>query len=262
MTEIFETHAHYDDARFDPDREELLEKKLPEAGIRYIVNIAADMDSVKSTDELSKKYDHIYGALGIHPEAVTDLCEDDISIIKELALSNKKIKAIGEAGFDFQEGYPPKELQEKWFRRQIDLSKELDLPIVVHSREAASDTYRVLKDGYGGCTDRRNGIVHCFSYSPEEARKYIELGFVIGVGGVVTFKNGKKLKRVVEEIPLEKIVLETDSPYLAPVPFRGERNTSANLIYVAREIAGIKGISFEEVCRVTFENAVLLYGTG
>ncbi len=262
MTEIFETHAHYDDARFDPDREELLEKTLPEAGIRYVVNIAADMESVKTTDELSKKYDYIYGALGIHPEAVADLCENDISMIKERVLSNKKIRAIGEAGFDLQEGYPEKDLQEKWFRRQIALSKELDLPIVVHSREAASDTYRVLKDEYGSCTDRRNGIVHCFSYAPEEARKYTELGFFIGVGGVVTFKNGKKLKSVVEEIPLEKTVLETDSPYLAPVPFRGERNTSANLTYVAAEIAGIKGISVEEVCRVTLENAKLLYGIG
>ncbi|MBO4374169.1 MAG: TatD family hydrolase [Lachnospiraceae bacterium] len=262
MTEIFETHAHFDDARFDPDREELLGTKLPEAGIRYAVNIAADMESVKTTAELTQKYDYIYGALGVHPESADSLSEEDILVIKELALSNKKIRAIGEAGFDLQEGYPPKEIQEKWFRRQIRLSKELDLPLVVHSREAAADTYRVLSDEFGSCTDRRNGIVHCFSYAPEEAEKYIRLGFVIGVGGVVTFKNGKKLKSVVKEIPIEKIVLETDCPYLAPVPFRGERNSSLNLVYIAREIAQIKEISYEETCQATFENAKLLYGIG
>ncbi len=262
MTEIFETHAHYDDERFDIDRDELLGKTLPEAGIRYVVNIAADMDSVKTTNELSLKYDYIYGALGVHPETIDRLTEDDILIIKELALSNRKIRAIGEAGFDLQEGYPDRNLQEKWFRRQIALAKELDLPIVVHSREAASDTYRVLKDEYDSCTERKNGIVHCFSYSPEEALKYIKLGFYIGVGGVVTFKNGKKLKSVVEAIPLEKIVLETDCPYLSPVPFRGERNTSVNLTYVAEEIAQIKGVSFEEVCKNTLENARLLYRIG
>ena len=260
MTEIFETHAHYDDGRFDPDREEILGKILPEAGIRYVVNIAADMDSVKTTDELTLKYDYIYGALGVHPEAIDRLTEEDIGIIKEMASSNEKIRAIGEAGFDLQEGYPEKDLQEKWFRRQIGLAKELDLPIVVHSREAAGDTYRVLKDEYDRCTDRRNGIVHCFSYSAEEAEKYIKLGFVIGVGGVVTFKNGKKLKNVVGSVPLEKIVLETDCPYLSPVPFRGERNSSVNLTYVAETIAQIKGVSYEEVCRITCENEKLLYG--
>ena len=262
MTEIIETHAHYDDERFDTDRDELLGRILPEAGIRYVVNIAADMDSVKTTNELTLKYDYVYGALGVHPETADALTEEDIRIIKEIASSNKKIRAIGEAGFDLQEGYPEKELQEKWFRRQAGLAKELDLPIVVHSREAASDTYRVLKEEYDSCTDRRNGIVHCFSYSPEEAEKYIKLGFFIGVGGVVTFKNGRKLKDVVDRIPLQKIVLETDSPYLSPVPFRGERNSSVNLRYIAEEISLIKGVSFEEVCRVTSENARLLYGIG
>ncbi|MCR5649591.1 MAG: TatD family hydrolase [Lachnospiraceae bacterium] len=260
MTEIFETHAHYDDERFDPDREEILENELPKAGIRYVVNIAADMASVKTTNELTLRYDYIYGALGVHPEGITDLGENDIRAIKEIAVSNEKIKAIGEAGFDLQEGYPDKPIQEKWFRRQIELAKELDLPLVVHSREAAADTYRVLKDEYDRRTDRKNGIVHCFSYSSEEAFKYIKLGFVIGVGGVVTFKNGKKLKKVVEDIPLEKIVLETDCPYLSPVPFRGERNSSLNLPYIAREISEIKGVSFEEVCRITFDNAKQLYG--
>lgn len=262
MTEIFETHAHYDDERFDVDRDELLKKILPEAGIRYVVNIASDMDSVKTTNELTLEYEYIYGALGVHPETVDRLTEDDILIIKELALKNAKIRAIGEIGFDLREGYPEKAVQEKWFRRQITLAKELDLPIVVHSRDAAGDTYRVLKDEYDSRADRINGIVHCFSYSPEEAQKYIKIGFVIGVGGVVTFKNGRKLKSVVEAVPLEKIVLETDCPYLSPVPFRGERNSSVNLTYVADEIAQIKGISYEEVCRKTFDNAGLLYRIG
>lgn len=262
MTEIFETHAHYDDEQFTVDRDELLGKNLPDAGIRYVVNIAADMDSVKTTNELTHKYDYIYGALGVHPETIDRLTEDDILTIKELALANTKIRAIGEIGFDLREGYPEKSLQEKWFRRQTELAKELDLPIVVHSRDAASDTYRVLKDEYDSRADRINGIVHCFSYSTEEALKYINLGFVIGVGGVVTFKNGKKLKSVVEAVPLEKIVLETDCPYLSPVPFRGERNSSVNLTYVAEEISRIKDVSYEDVCRKTFENAKLLYRIG
>ncbi len=262
MNEIFETHAHYDDDRFEQDREELLGGKLEEGGIRYVVNIAADMASVRTTNELTKKYEYIYGALGVHPEGIEELDEKDMDFIKETLSNNKKIRAIGEIGFDLSEGYPEKDLQEKWFVRQIKLAKETGLPIVVHSRDAAEDTYRVLKKEYGERTDKMNGIIHCFSYSPEEAEKYIKLGFVIGVGGVVTFKNGRKLKAVVERIPLEKIVLETDSPYLAPVPHRGERNSSLNLTYVAEEIAGIKGITYDEVCDQTMKTAKLLYGIG
>ncbi len=259
MSEIFETHAHYDDEAFVSDRDEILGRLLRAEGIRYVVNIAADMDSVRSTNELTLRYDYVYGALGVHPESIEALSEEDMEFIKKAVSDNKKIRAIGEIGFDFSEGYPKKDIQEKWFRRQIVLAKELDLPIVVHSRDAAEDTYRVLKDEYGGLKDRQNGIVHCFSYSPEEAEKYTGLGFMIGVGGVVTFKNGKKLKSVVEAIPIESIVLETDSPYLSPEPNRGKRNSSLNLKYIAQTIADLKGMSFDEVCRQTMENAKLLY---
>jgi len=257
---IFETHAHYDDAAYDEDRSELLDGKLKEAGIEYVVNIAADMRSVSTTDELTKKYDYIYGALGIHPEAVQNLTEGDMEIIRSKTVNNEKIRAIGEIGFDFSDGYPEQDVQEKWFRRQIALAKELKKPIVVHSRDAAEDTYRVLKSEYEKKEGQVNGVIHCFSYSANEALKYTELGFVIGVGGVVTFKNGRKLKETVQQIPLEKIVLETDSPYLSPEPFRGRRNSSLNLQYIIKMIAGLKNVSEDEVCETTMKNAVRLYG--
>ncbi|MCR5487270.1 MAG: TatD family hydrolase [Lachnospiraceae bacterium] len=256
---IFETHAHYDDDRFDADREELLEKVLPEAGIGYVVNIAADMDSVRATDELTRKYDYFYGALGVHPECVGGLTEENLDEIAEIAGKNPKICAIGEIGFDYSEGNPPKEVQEKWFRAQISLAERLGLPIVVHSRDAAADTWRVLNELYGKREGRDFGIVHCFSYAKEEAQKYVKLGFLIGIGGVVTFKNGRKLQEAARDLPLESIVLETDSPYLSPEPNRGKRNHSGNLQYVAEKIAQLKGITPEEVCERTKENALRLY---
>ncbi len=256
---IFETHAHYDDERFSEDRDILLGQKLKEEGIDYIVNVAADMDSVYTTDALTKQYEWVYGALGVHPEAVDRLTVQDLEEIGTLIRNNPKICAVGEIGFDFSEGYPEKDIQEKWFRAQIDLAGASGLPIVVHSRGASEDTWRVLRDCYRDRSGKPHGIIHCFSYSAEEAMKYISLGFMIGVGGVVTFKNGKKLKAVVQAIPLESVVLETDSPYLAPDPHRGERNSSLNLPFVAAQIAELKGITPEAVCEQTMKNAKNLY---
>jgi len=259
---IFDTHAHYDDRRFDEDREELLSLSLKEGGIEYVTNIAADMESVRTTDELTKKYDHIYGALGVHPEGIGSLKEEDMEIIARMTSENKKIRAIGETGFDFSGGYPDKEIQEKWFRRQIRLAKDLNLPIVVHSRDAAEDTYRVLASEYERKEDVINGVIHCFSYAYEEAVKYIRLGFVIGVGGVVTFKNGRKLKETVSGISLRDIVLETDCPYLCPDPHRGERNSSLFIPYIAGTVAGLKGVTEDEVCEITMDTAKRLYRIG
>ena len=256
---IFETHAHYDDDRFSKDQKELLTSGLSAAGVDRVMNVAADIESVDTTNELSLKYDNVYAALGIHPSDTGGLDETGMEHIKELARSNKKVRAIGEIGFDYHyEGYDRAE-QEKWFIRQIELAKEVSLPVIIHSRDAAADTMRVIKEHYTGSGSKTNGVIHCFSYSAEEALKYIELGFMIGVGGVVTYKNGRKLKEVVEIIPAESIVLETDSPYLAPEPHRGESNSSLNLPYIVRAVADIKGLSIDETERITYENAMRLY---
>ena len=257
---IFDTHAHYDDRRFDDDREELLGGMLRSGGVEYVTNIAADMDSVKTTNELTEKYDYIYGALGVHPEGILSLEEEDMETIARMAAENKKIRAIGETGFDFSGGYPDKETQEKWFRRQIRLAKDLKLPIVVHSRDAAEDTYRVLASEYERREGIINGVIHCFSYAYEEAVKYIRLGFLIGVGGVVTFKNGRKLKDTVSRISLRDIVLETDCPYLCPDPHRGERNSSLYIPYIVNAVAGLKEVTSDEVCEAAMENGKRLYG--
>ena len=256
---IFETHAHYDDDRFIFDREQLLGKELAAAGIGKVMNVAADIDSVDSTNDLSLRYENVYATLGIHPSEISGLKEDDMSHIRMLAEQNKKVRAIGEIGFDYHDEDYDRQEQEKWFVRQILLAKELMLPIVVHSRGAAADTMRVIREHYTGKEEEINGVIHCFSYSAEDAERYIALGFMIGVGGVVTFKNGKKLKEAVERIPLTSVVLETDSPYLSPEPYRGERNTSLNLRYVVKSIAEIKGLSADEVEAVTYENAMRLY---
>ncbi len=257
---IFETHAHYDDRKFASDMDALLSSELIRAGVDKVMNVAADMGSVDTTNALSLKYENVYAALGVHPSEIKELTEADMKHIRNLTLGNKKIRAIGEIGFDYHYEDYDKRTQEKWFIRQIELSKELKLPIVVHSRDAAADTMRVISEYYTGNESGVNGVIHCFSYSAEEALKYIDLGFVIGVGGVVTYKNGKKLKDVVTAIPLEKIVLETDCPYLSPEPHRGERNSSLNLPYVVQAIAELKNVSAKEVEKITYDNALRLYG--
>ena len=257
---IFETHAHYDDRRFASDMDALLSSGLIKAGVDKVMNVAADMGSVDTTNVLSLKYDNVYAALGVHPSEIKELTEADMKHIQDLILENKKVRAIGEIGFDYHYEDYDKTEQEKWFVRQIELAKELQLPIIVHSRDAAADTMRVIREYYTGKESGVNGVIHCFSYSAEEALKYIDLGFAIGVGGVVTYKNGKKLKDVVTAIPFEKIVLETDCPYLSPEPHRGERNSSLNLPYVVQAIAELKIVSAEEVERVTYDNALRLYG--
>ena len=256
---IFDTHAHYDDDKFIFDRDELLGRELRQAGIEYVMNVAADMQSVKTTIALADKYDNVYGALGVHPSGTEELTEMDMEFIRDAVMKETKIRAVGEIGLDYSEDEPSKETQEKWFRRQIRLAQECDKPVIVHSRDAAADTYRVIKECYEDRKDRINGVVHCFSYPIEEAEKYIKLGFMIGIGGVVTFKNGRKLREVAAGIPLECMVLETDCPYLAPEPHRGERNTSANLPFVAAAIAEIRGVGAEEIFRATMENAKKLY---
>lgn len=254
---IFETHAHYDDEVFDADREELL-TSLPSSGIEYVVNVSASMQGCHDTIKLVEQYDFMYGALGVHPDEAAGLSQADMDVIRNLAKSNKKIVAIGETGLDYYEVSEPtrpktaKKEQQKWFECQLELARELKLPVMIHSRDAAKDTEDILRSTHA---EEIGGIIHCYSYSKESARFYLNSGFYFGIGGVVTFKNGRVLKEVVEYVPLSQIVLETDSPYLAPVPNRGKRNSSLNIPYIAEEIAKIKGVSYDEVVDVTNRNA-------
>ena len=250
---IFDTHAHYDDRQFEEDRAELLDS-MQENGVELIVDAGSDIASWDKIEQLTDRYPFIYGAIGVHPDEVGELNEEKMQQMERL-LSGEKMIAVGEIGLDYYWDKEHRELQKKWFVRQLELARQLDLPVIIHSREAAADTMEIMKQHAKGL----DGVIHCFSYSLEQAKEYVNMGFYLGIGGVVTFKNGKKLKEVVQEIPLESLVLETDSPYLAPVPHRGKRNSSLNLVYVAEEIAALKGISYEEVVRQTTENARKLY---
>ena len=253
---IFETHAHYDDERFNEDRDELL-RRLPEEGVGVVINSGASVESTRDTIRLAKEYAHVYAAVGVHPSLIEEL-DEEVMVWMKAQTSDEKTVAIGEIGLDYYWDKEP-EVQEKqryWFGRQIELARETNLPIIVHSRDAAADTMQVMKEHHA---DEIPGVVHCYSYSKEMALEFIKMGYYIGVGGVVTFKNAKKLKETVEAIPLEKILLETDCPYMAPEPHRGKRNSSLYLPYVVEEIARIKGISTEEVERVTEANARKLF---
>lgn len=252
---IFETHAHYDDDAFDEDRELLLQQMHKE-GIDYIVNIGCSMENSRNIVKMIAQYDFLYGTVGVHPSDIDELTDADMAELETLSRMDK-ILAIGEIGLDYHYDNVDKELQKKWFISQLEIAKRRNLPVVIHSRDAAKDTLDIIKEHHNGTTP---GIIHCFSYGVEMAREYLNMGYYIGVGGVVTFKNAKKLKEVVEYTPLERIVLETDAPYLAPTPYRGKRNNSLYLTYVAEEIAAIKQVSPEEVCRITYENAQRVYG--
>lgn len=251
---IFDTHAHYDDAQFDEDREELL-NSMQEQGVGVIVNVSATYDSCESVVDMVQKYPFMYAAVGIHPDEVGSLTEERFARMEEL-FQRDKVVAVGEIGLDYYWDNESHDIQKKWFVRQLDLARRLSLPVLIHSREAAADTMEVMKEQAKGL----KGIIHCYSYSREMAKEYVKMGFHIGVGGVVTFKNARKLKETVEEIPLTSIVLETDCPYLAPVPYRGKRNQSGYIRYVAEAVAEIKGVSFEEVVARTRENAREVYG--
>lgn len=252
---IIDTHAHYDDRAFDDDREEVL-SSLRVAGIEYVVNVGASLKSTASTVELAGKYPYIYGAVGVHPDAAGEMDDEKLKWLESLT-SDPKVVAIGEIGLDYYWDKADRDIQKKWFAAQMDLAGRMKLPIIVHSRDAAMDTLDVMK---AGRAKELNGVIHCFSYSVEIAREYLNWGYYLGIGGVVTFKNAKKIKEVVEYMPLSQLLLETDCPYLAPVPFRGKRNTSANIPLIIKEIAEIRGISSEEVERAAYDNAKKFYG--
>ena len=250
---IFDTHAHYDDEQFDTDREALLDS-MAAGGVGTIVNASASVESWDKVLGLTEKHPFIYGMIGVHPDEAGSLDEEKFRRMEEL-LGREKIVAVGEIGLDYYWDKEEHDTQKYWFIRQLELAAKKHMPVSVHSREAASDTMEIMKKYGAGM----QAVIHCFSYSPEMAREYVKMGYYIGVGGVVTFKNARKLKEVVQEIPMERIVLETDCPYLAPEPFRGKRNSSLNLTYVAQAVAALKGTTPEEVICRTEENARKLY---
>ncbi len=251
---IFETHAHYDDEAFDEDRERLL-MSMQENEIGYVVNVGASLSSTQKSIQLAEKYPFVYAAAGVHPSETAELNEENFEWLQEQC-RHKKVVAIGEIGLDYYWKEPAQETQKRWFARQLELAKTIQKPVIIHSRDAAKDTFDMISAHNVG---EVGGVVHCFSYSVEMALEYVALGFYIGIGGVVTFKNGRKLKEVVESVPIERILLETDSPYLAPEPNRGTRNSSFNLPVIAQKIAQIKGMTYDEVVSVTEENARQMY---
>ncbi|MBQ9986215.1 MAG: TatD family hydrolase [Oscillospiraceae bacterium] len=248
----FDTHAHLDDEAFDADREELI-GSFAEVGVGRIINASSDMPSSYATVSLCEKYDFIYGAVGIHPEAADRMESGDIEKIAELT-KKKNIVAIGETGLDYYWDSVPREVQQKAFREHCALARELNLPIVVHDREAHRDCLDILKEFPG-----IRAVYHCFSGSVEYARELSKLGFYFSFGGAVTFKNAKAAPEVLRNLPREQVMLETDCPYMAPVPFRGKRNHPGYVPHIAAKIAEIWGISPEEVGRITTENALRFF---
>ncbi|MCR4618945.1 MAG: TatD family hydrolase [Lachnospiraceae bacterium] len=255
MTPIFDTHSHYDDEAFDEDREEVF-KALKEGGIGKIADIGASIESSKKALELAKTHDFIYCALGVHPDEISDLNEENKKWLEREALSQKKCVAVGEIGLDYHWDVHPHDEQKACFEYQLDLARRINKPVVIHSRDAAKDTADVMRACNAG---EIGGVVHCYSYSADMAREFLDMDFYFGIGGVLTYKNARKLVETVEYLPMEKIVLETDCPYLSPVPHRGERNLSLNITFVIERMAQIKKISEEEVRRITWENAHRMY---
>lgn len=254
MAGIFDTHAHYDDEKFDEDREALL-STMQEKAIETIVNVGASMATCHKTLEIANRYSFIYGALGVHPCDVDELTEADMEWIAAQS-RNDKIVAVGEIGLDYYRDDVDRNVQKKWFVRQMQLAREIKLPIIIHSRDAAADTYDIMKAEHA---EEIGGVVHCYSYTKEMARQFLEMDFYFGLGGVLTFSNAKKVKEAAEYIPMDRIVLETDCPYLAPTPNRGKRNSSLNLPYVVQELARIKGLSEQGIIDITNRNAHALY---
>lgn len=244
----FESHAHFDSRRFREDREELL-GLLPAAGIDYIINVGCDMKSSKESIRLAERYDYIYASVGIHPHELNDMSSQTIEELRKLS-THKKVVAIGEIGLDYYYDSHPRELQRFWFRQQLRLAESVNKPVIIHSRDASQETFDIISS----CNVRR-GVIHCYSGAAPMAVDYANMGFYIGIGGVITFSNAKKLVEVVEALPLERILIETDSPYLSPNPNRGKRNDSRNLQYVVEKIAELKNTTPELVAKITSDNA-------
>jgi TatD DNase family protein len=252
---LFDTHAHYDDEKFDPDREEVL-ASLAAAGVGLVVNPGCDVASSEMAVELAESHDFVYAAVGLHPENCKGLGAGELAEIRALA-AHPKVKAIGEIGLDYYWEEDPAERahQREIFRAQLTMAQELDLPVIVHDREAHHDTLEIVRQ-----FPQVRGVFHCYAGSVEDAKVLVKLGWMLSFNGVITFKNARKAPEVIQAIPMEKLMIETDSPYLAPVPFRGKRNDSRNVHLVAEKIAALKGLTPEEVERITWENGKRFFG--
>lgn len=264
MELIIDTHAHYESRRFDEDREMLLEG-MRRNGIGAIIDVGAAVEDLPKVCGLAEKYPFVFAAVGVHPYEISGLNEVSWKLLEELSARPKTI-AVGEIGLDYHEwpDEPPvtqdvKDAQMYWFRRQMGLARDRQLPFIIHSRDAASDTMKLLGEEM---TPGMAGVMHCYSYSKEIAMTAVDMGLYIGVGGVVTFKNSKKLKETVKSVPMDRILLETDCPYMAPEPHRGKRNSSIYLPYVVKAISELRGITEDEVICATNENAIRLFGIG
>lgn len=251
---FFDSHAHYDDVRFDADRAELL-NSFKQNGIDYVVNIGTNLETAQKCLELSEKYDFIYCALGFYPEDVGTISEDDILKLEDLCKSSKRVVAIGEIGLDYHENEVSREMQKIWFERQLRLAEKLNLPVAIHMRDSTADTLEILKN-----SSVKTGVLHCFSGSCETAEIALKMRFYISFSGTVTFKNAKNVAEAAKIVPDDKILIETDCPYLSPEPNRGKRNSSLNLKYTAQKIAELRGASLEHIAHITSENAKRMYG--
>lgn len=250
-TNIFDTHAHYDDEKFDEDRESLLES-LPSKGVVNIINCGCDLQSSLKSIEFTEKYDYFYCAVGIHPSNITDVSYEELDKIKELYRRDKCV-AVGEIGLEYHYDFVPKDLQLDIFEKQLRLANELDLPVIVHDREAHEDTMNLLKKY------KPKGVVHCFSGSVEMAKEVLKLGMYIGLGGAVTFKNARKPLEIAEYLPSDRLLLETDCPYMSPVPFRGQRNSSDLIAFSAKKIAEVRNTDTQQLINIAAENAHRLF---
>lgn len=251
---LFDVHAHYDDERFDEDRDILLSSML-ENNVGHIINIGYNLKSSEDSIKLAEKYPFVYAAVGFHPSDAHLMTNEDFDSIRKMA-QHEKVVAIGEIGLDYYYGSETEEIQRKIFREQIELAKEVNLPFQVHNRDSTRDCVEILKSSNMG---ERRGMMHCFSESRETAKKILDLGMKISIGGVLTFKNNVKTVEVVKYVPVEELMIETDSPYLAPVPYRGKRNSSLYIHAVAEKIAELKGMDVEEVIEITERNAKSFY---
>ena len=253
---IFDTHAHYDSSAFNPDREAVL-AALPEAGVALVVDPGCDLPTSRAALALAEQFPHVYAAVGIHPEDCAGYTDADLDALRQLCRHDKAV-AVGEIGLDYYWAEnPPREFQQQVFRRQLELALELDMPVIIHDREAHGDSLAIVKE-YPGL----RGVFHCFSGSPEMAAELLKRGWYLGFDGPITYKNAKRAPEVAAMTPLDRILVETDSPYMTPVPFRGKRNDSRYLPYVLEKLAEWKGVTTQEMTDITFANGKRLFGIG